>query len=88
MFVQTAPGVFEPREVVLSYQGPREVVVARGLEVGEQVVSENVLLLARQFRLAQDDAKPDGATGSAEKPPAAQTPPASAATKSVADPKK
>lgn len=58
VFVQTLPGLFEPREVELGYQGPREVVVSRGLEVGEQVVSNNVLLLARQFRLAQDEAKP------------------------------
>ncbi len=56
VFVQTQPGLFEPREVQLGYQGPREVVVSHGLEVGEQVVSNNVLLLARQFRLAQDEA--------------------------------
>ncbi len=58
VFVQTQPGLFEPREVELGYQGPRDVVVSRGLEVGEQVVSNNVLLLARQFRLAQDEANP------------------------------
>ena len=57
LFVQSQPGVFEPREVTLGYQGPKEVVVSRGLEVGEQVVSENALLLARAFRLAQEDAK-------------------------------
>ena len=62
VFVQTQAGVFEPRDVELGHQGPREVVVSRGLEVGEQVVSANVLLLARQFRLAQDDAKPIGGT--------------------------
>lgn len=61
LFVQVQPGIFEPREVTLGYEGPKEVVVSRGLEVGEQVVSENVLLLARAFRLAADDA-------SAEKP--------------------
>ena len=64
VFVQTQPGIFEPREVVLSYQGPREVVVSRGLEVGEQVVSDNVLLLARQFRIAQDEAQPSAKTPS------------------------
>ena len=57
VFVQTQPGVFEPREVTLTYQGPREVIVSRGLEVGEQVVSDNVLLLARQFRIAQDESQ-------------------------------
>lgn len=63
VFVQTQPGQFEPREVELSYQGPREAVVSRGLEVGEQVVSDNVLLLARQFRVAQDDARPEAKSG-------------------------
>ena len=55
VFVQVSPGVFEPREVKLGYEGPKEAVVSSGLEVGEQVVDQNVLLLARQFRLAQDD---------------------------------
>lgn len=60
VLVQTEPGVFERREVWLSYEGSREVVVSRGLEAGEQVVSENSLLLTRQFRLAQEEAgKPD-----------------------------
>lgn len=53
VFVQTRPGEFEPRRIELSYEGSREVVVSEGLQAGEQVVSENALLLARQFRLAQ-----------------------------------
>ena len=57
VFVQTEPGVFESREVTLSYQGPKEIAISRGLEVGEQVVGDNTLLLARQFRIARDDAK-------------------------------
>ena len=56
VMVQVQPGVFEPREVKLGYQGPREVVVTQGLEVGEQVVSENLLLLVRQYRIAQENA--------------------------------
>jgi cobalt-zinc-cadmium efflux system membrane fusion protein len=56
VFVQTEPGVFEPREVTLSYEGPQQVLVSSGLEVGEQVVSENTLLLARQIRAARDAA--------------------------------
>ena len=60
LFVQVQPGVFEPREVKLGYQGPKVAVVSQGLEVGDQVVSENVLLLARAFRLAQDEAHPIG----------------------------
>ena len=58
VMVQTQPGVFESREVGLSYQGPKETVVSRGLEAGEQVVTENMLLLVREFRIAQSDAKP------------------------------
>ncbi|MES2414516.1 MAG: efflux RND transporter periplasmic adaptor subunit [Pseudomonadota bacterium] len=58
VLVQVQPGVFESREVALSYQGPRETVVSRGLEAGEQIVGENMLLLARQFRNAQEDARP------------------------------
>ncbi len=57
VFVQVQPGVFEPRDVLLGYQGASEVVVSRGLEVGEQVVSDNVLLLARQYRVSTEAAK-------------------------------
>ena len=56
VMVQVQPGVFEPRQVKLGYQGPREVVVTQGLEVGEQVVSENLLLLLRQYRIAEESA--------------------------------
>ena len=61
VFVQTAPGVFERREVRVSLQGPTQAIVSGGLEVGERVVSENLLLLARQFRLAQEEARPASA---------------------------
>ena len=57
MFVQAQPGVFEPREVQLGFQSPKEALVTRGLEVGEKVVSENMLLLARQYRVAKDGSK-------------------------------
>ncbi len=60
VFVQNRPGEFEPRRVELSYEGSREVVVASGLQAGEQVVSENALLLARQFRLARGEARREG----------------------------
>ena len=62
VLVQVQPGVFEIREVTLSYAGPRESVVASGLEVGEQVVSENMLLLSRMFRNAQEEARPVAGT--------------------------
>jgi cobalt-zinc-cadmium efflux system membrane fusion protein len=59
VMVQSQPGVFDQRDVEIGYQGPREVVVTQGLEAGENVVSENVLLLARQYRLARDGARPE-----------------------------
>jgi len=54
VMVQVQPGVFEQRQVTLEHEGPRDVVVSGGLKAGELVVSENVLLLERQFRLTQD----------------------------------
>lgn len=88
VFVQTQPGVFEPREVSMSYQGPREVVVSRGLEMGEQVVSENVLLLARQFRMAQDEFKPDDGKVPEQTLSKTISPTSSTATKSIVGEKK
>jgi cobalt-zinc-cadmium efflux system membrane fusion protein len=82
VMVQVQPGVFESRDVELSYQGPRESVVSSGLEVGEQVVSENTLLLAREFRTAQNDARP--APESDKKRPAAAEIPSQPAPKKVA----
>lgn len=54
VFVQGAAGTFAPREVELAYEGSKTVVIASGLKAGEQVVSENTLLLARLWRLSQD----------------------------------
>lgn len=68
VFVQIRPGEFEPREVELSYEGSREVVVSSGLQAGEQVVAENALLLARQFRLAENEARPVAAGAGARQP--------------------
>ena len=84
VLVQVQPGVFESREVTLSYQGPRETVVSGGLEAGEQVVSDNMLLLARAFRNAQEEALPVGISD--KKVPAPGTDQAQAATKTVATP--
>lgn len=55
VLVQLQLGIFETRLVQLSYQGPKDSVISSGLEVGDKVVSDNMLLLARQFRMAQDD---------------------------------
>ncbi|WP_395706106.1 efflux RND transporter periplasmic adaptor subunit [Casimicrobium huifangae] len=59
VFVQTGPGFFEPHEVKLSWQDSKQAVIARGLEVGDKVIAENTLLLARQFALSQDKAEGD-----------------------------
>ena len=55
-YVQTEPGVFEPRRVKLGYEGQQEVLIIDGVQAGELVVKENSLLLAREFRNAQDEA--------------------------------
>lgn len=56
VMVQVQPGVFEPREVRVGHVGPSEIVVSRGLEVGELVVKENALLLERELRQARETA--------------------------------
>ncbi len=65
VFVQTAPGVFEPRDVRIGWQGPKQVLVSQGLAAGEQVVAGNMLLLARMYGLAQEDNRPAAAAASA-----------------------
>ncbi len=56
VFVQSTANTFEPREVELGYEGPKDVIVSKGLKAGEMVVSDNTLLLARLWRLSQDNA--------------------------------
>ncbi|WP_300709640.1 efflux RND transporter periplasmic adaptor subunit [Limnohabitans sp.] len=56
VFVQSQAGVFEPRDVKVSYAGAQRVLLSAGLKEGEQVVSQNGLLLARELRLAQEAA--------------------------------
>ncbi len=73
VFVQTRPGVFEPRNVKLANEGAKDVVIASGLQAGEQVVSENVLLLARMFRMVQSEAQAPAPHTPAVASPAAQS---------------
>ncbi len=54
VFVQGAAGLFETRDVTVFHEGPQRVLLSAGLKAGEQVVSENGLLLARELRLAQE----------------------------------
>ena len=56
VFVQSQAGVFEPRDVKVSYEGTQKVLLSSGLKEGEQVVSQNGLLLARELRIAQEAA--------------------------------
>ncbi len=55
-YVQTEVGVYEPRRVKLGYEGIKEVLIVEGVQAGEQVVKDNGLLLAREFRIAQENA--------------------------------
>jgi cobalt-zinc-cadmium efflux system membrane fusion protein len=61
-YVQTEPGVFEPRRVQLGYEGPQEVLVVDGVKARERVVKDNGLLLAREFRIAQEEAQKPAAS--------------------------
>ncbi|MBL0421674.1 efflux RND transporter periplasmic adaptor subunit [Ramlibacter sp. AW1] len=63
VMVQPAPGVFEPREVKAGWLGPKEVGIVQGLQAGEQVVTENLLLLSRQYTQAQEAARETRAPG-------------------------
>ncbi|MEY2617815.1 MAG: hypothetical protein RL522_817 [Pseudomonadota bacterium] len=58
VMVQVAPGAFEQREVSVGYQGQGETLVTLGLVAGDKVVAQNMLMLARQYRLALDAARP------------------------------
>jgi len=40
--------------VDLAYEGAKESVISSGLNVGDKVVTDNGLLLAREFRMAAD----------------------------------
>jgi membrane fusion protein, heavy metal efflux system len=66
VFVKSAPDTFEPRQVTLSHESNLMSIVKSGLQAGELVVTENALLLAREFRIAEEAAKIAG--GTAAKP--------------------
>jgi len=55
-YVQTEAGVYEPRRVKLGYEGIKEVLIVEGVQAGELIVKDNGLLLAREFRIAQENA--------------------------------
>ena len=55
-YVQTEAGVYEPRRIKLGYEGSKEVLIVEGVQAGELIVKDNGLLLAREFRIAQENA--------------------------------
>ena len=57
VFVKKGADSFEPRMVKLSFEGSQTSIIASGLQADEEVVSENSLLLAREFRIAEETAK-------------------------------
>ena len=63
VFLQTAPGTFEPHEVTVGHEGAKETVLTQGLSAGDVVVSENGLLLAREFRIAEEASKAAASAG-------------------------
>ena len=56
VYVAIEPGSFEPRQVKLGYENTENVLVTDGLKAGEAVVKDNALLLARAFRIIQEEA--------------------------------
>lgn len=68
--VQVQPGVFERRRVETADEGAKEVIVTSGVRPGERVVSDNALLLLRQFRMAEQQ----GEIAAQAAPAAASTP--------------
>ncbi|MCE4557709.1 efflux RND transporter periplasmic adaptor subunit [Roseateles cellulosilyticus] len=64
VFVSPKQGVFEAREVEQGAASGQQVVLRRGLEAGEQVVTDNALLLDRQMSVAQASAQPASAKAS------------------------
>ncbi len=81
VLVQVEPGVFENRVVQLTAEGPKQAIITGGLKAGEQVASDNMLLLVRQFRSAQAEDPSLAPKASAPAPaPAAMAAPVKAVT--------
>ena len=57
VFVKKGTDTFEPRMVKLNYEGSQVSIISTGIQANEEVVTENSLLLAREFRIAEDTAK-------------------------------
>lgn len=69
--VQVQPGVFERRRVEAADEGAKEVIVTSGVRPGERVVSDNALLLMRQFRMAEQQGETSATAAPAASAPSA-----------------
>lgn len=77
VFVQTAPNVFEPREVKVGAQLADRVEILQGLAAGERVVTSGVFLIDSESRLrASGGAVHSGHGGSPSDQKSGTTPPA------------
>ena len=68
VFVQTAPGVFAPRDVKVAYDGAQKVLLSDGLQPGELVVVQNGLLLSRELQIARETADANRLSQGSAKP--------------------
>ncbi len=57
VFIEIEPGVFQSKKVSLVFENKKDVVVEGGLVIGEKVVSQNGLLLAKELLNAQEYAQ-------------------------------
>jgi len=57
VFVEIEPGVFQSKKVSLVFENKRDVIIDGGLTLGEKVVVQNGLLLAKELLNAQEDAQ-------------------------------
>ncbi len=56
VFIKKQPGVYESKVVKIAYEGRQQVVLESGVDVGDNVVSQNALLLAKELMNAQEEA--------------------------------
>ncbi len=69
VYVQNQAGVFQARDVMLGHADTKTSHITQGLMAGEIVVKHNVLLLEREFNMAQAAARtPSGVNAGPSKP--------------------
>lgn len=68
VYVAPRPGEFQPRKVDIVYLGTQRVLVRNGLAPGEQVLTENALLLSKIYRSAADASERSSPAGRSTSP--------------------